>query len=217
MDPALTVVYLVEVRSECRLALQAEKDLLAAVANRKIIVLQDEDNLTDEERRHFEELNEGFSRAHINTQAMLAHAAAVSRLLSPGNGKWRRQRDERAAELRELVGVSQADLDALARSLRNDLEHFDERLYEWAELPSTDLYYLHPARALMYALDPYKNDPRELSRSYHPGKHLFTFWGDTYDLGEISRALISVNDAAGIAGFSILDANPGLFADQDVD
>lgn len=215
MDPALTAVYLAEVRGECALALQAEKDLLAAVMNRKIIIVEDEDNLTDEERRHFEEKYEGFLRAHINTQAMLAHAAAVSRLLSPGNGRWKRERDERAAELRQLIGVLTADLDALARSLRNDLEHFDERLYEWAELPTTDLFSLHPSRGLMYALDPYNSDPRELSRSYHPGKHLYTFWNETYDLAETSKALRRVYDQAGAAMFTILDEHPELFADQD--
>ena len=216
MDAALTVVYLAEIRGECQLALQAERDLLAATTDRPIGLVDDEDKMTAEERAYFEKDHADFMRAHINVQAMLTHAAAVSRMLSPGAGSHRAAREERASQMRELIGVDEADVAALSRGLRNDLEHFDERLYAWSELPNTDIYQLSPSRGLRHALNPYDNDIRELSRSYHPKDHLYTFWDETYDLGDISGALTRVYEAAGAAMFRILDENPPLFAQQDV-
>lgn len=215
VDAALTVVYLAEIRGECQLALQAEKDLITAATDRLILLVDDEGNLTDEEIARIEKRNADFLRAHINVQAMLTHAAAVSRLLRPGTGRWREEREERARTMRELTEVSSDDLAVLSRGLRNDLEHFDERLYAWSGLPSTDLYQFSPSRGLRYAMNPYDNDRRELSRSYHPGAHLYTFWEETYDLGEISSAVTRVYEAAGRAMFKILDENPPLFAQQE--
>lgn len=215
VDAALTVVYLAEIRSECQLALQAEKDLLAATVDHTIMIVSDEDNLTDDERSRFEERHANFLRAQIDVQAMLSHAAAVSRILCPGNGRWKAEREKRATLLRSSIGASVQDLVVLSRGLRNDLEHYDERLYAWSQLPTVDIYQMSPSRGLRWSLDPYDNDARDLSCCYHPKKHLYTFWNDTYDLGEISAALARVHAAAGKAMFEILDNNPPLFAQQD--
>lgn len=213
MGPDLMVVYLAELRSECELALQAEKDLLSATKDHRILLVSDDP--TDEEKREFEKQQQDFLRAHINVQAMLAHAGAVSRLLRPGGGRWQAEREGRAAELRDAIGVSAEDVDALARGLRNDLEHYDERLYKWSGLATTDLYIHWPSRGLRHGLYPYDNDVRELSRSYHPKRHLYTFWQETYDLAETSAALERVYEGAGKTMFKILRENPTMFAQQD--
>jgi hypothetical protein len=60
-------------------------------------------------------------------QESLAHAAALSRFFWPSKGKLR---DARGAKLRAAFNVNE-DSPLTERSLRNALEHFDERLDEF--------------------------------------------------------------------------------------
>ncbi len=213
MDAALTAVYLAEIRGECELALQAEKDLIEATKDRRIIVVADEDHLTDEERLYFEKHNADFLRAHINVQAMLTHAAAVSRLLKPGGGPRRNERVRRAAEVGELLDLEDGVPAVLSRTLRDHLEHYDERLLRWSELPGADPMYVWPSRGLGSGAT-MAGHPLDLSRTYQTNAHQYVFWGEVYDLSALSDALNAIWRAAGNALFKLLEENPWL-RDED--
>jgi len=67
--------------------------------------------------------------------SIVYHAAAVSRFLwSPGSRDkaLRRRSESRGAILRSSLAIP-ADHPIKSRTLRDHLEHFDERLDEWAE------------------------------------------------------------------------------------
>jgi hypothetical protein len=74
-------------------------------------------------------------RAFFSLQALVGAAAMASKLLWPGPAgrnpdPWRPLTEERAAWLRGVVAVGD-DSPLRSRSVRNGLEHFDERIDEW--------------------------------------------------------------------------------------
>ena len=71
-------------------------------------------------------------------QSILISAANISKFLW-GSGRDRKRLEAARKPLRELVGIEDGSvLDST--SLRNDFEHFDERIEEWASGPSSWAY-----------------------------------------------------------------------------
>jgi hypothetical protein len=64
---------------------------------------------------------------HDHAADFLNHAAVVSKILSPSGNRRSRSRAE---HLRQYLGIEQGE-PILGRTLRNHLEHIDERIDSW--------------------------------------------------------------------------------------
>jgi hypothetical protein len=130
-------------------------------------------------------------------QAFLSHAARASRLLwpQPGHGPSARKRLERGRMLRDLLGIP--DTHPLAiRRLRNDWEHFDERLDE--RIDSFDL------NEMIWQVvgGPLADDEiMRVVRHYDNESKVLTIFGTSEDL----KALRAAVDDVGIAVYALVN------------
>jgi hypothetical protein len=135
-------------------------------------------------QRRFELACEAFRAIH----SVLTHAGCLSRLLWPAARNARAARAQARGELiRSLLDLPDADASVLSqRDLRNHLEHYDERLDEWAA-KSPSRQYVHdvimPFRRLWGAED------RDIMRWYDPSTDTYRFQGEVFHLGALEAAL----------------------------
>ena len=112
------LIYLQEVKTQCSSVLFALEQF-----NKRLQEFTQPGKLEDR--------NTPSSEVFRALHSILTHAANVSRLLFPN-----RKRDEyaqqRGKKLRDVLGVDD-DSPIADRSLRNHLEHYDERLDQWAQ------------------------------------------------------------------------------------
>lgn len=180
------LIYLQEIKTQCRSVLFALDQF-----NKRIEEFTQPSAFGDHETPS----SEVFRALH----SVVTHAANVSRLLFPS-----RKRDEYAQQrgetLRELLGVDSSS-PILDRSLRNHLEHYDERLDQWAKNgqgPSkwfaTDT--IHPKDAGPSV------PPDSMLRAYLTDTREFYFMGDVYELvplvREVRRILEEVQEIPGV-------------------
>jgi hypothetical protein len=112
MDRRTTGVFLFEIESQCR---------LAAVFANQLHELTDDENLTSSSPTWTDEV-------WAAVQGILAAAAMLNKLLWGQAGKFAAER----AELRDMLGVED-DSPLGDPDVRNDFEHFDERLVHFVE------------------------------------------------------------------------------------
>ena len=65
-------------------------------------------------------------------QSLLSHAAMISKILLPDTSNNKHVRSERSRKLKEILNVKDRSL-LLSRTVRNNVEHLDERLDAWIE------------------------------------------------------------------------------------
>lgn len=114
-----TLIYLQEIQAQCRMAQQAGNALNQALAQ-------------DEPMKNYEDGAMKTAEVFRNVHSMLTHVANISRLLWPGEHVKSQHRKKRAQELRSLLELPDCGHPLGERSIRNDLDHFDERLDCWA-------------------------------------------------------------------------------------
>jgi hypothetical protein len=77
-------------------------------------------------------------------QAFLVSSANVSKLLFPidvrGTKSFKEECRKRGADLRGTLNIADNDPILGRHDLRNDFEHFDERLHVWAAKPGPNIY-----------------------------------------------------------------------------
>lgn len=119
-------------------------------------------------------------------QAFLAHAAAISRILWPP-GKNNATAQARGLHLRTVLGVD--DTHALrARTLRDHLEHFDERLDRWSqETTHGAIIDLHIGPTSVIGGPAVGRG--DFLRVYEPERKVFTFRGDEFDMQALVTGL----------------------------
>lgn len=170
------LVYLQEVELQCRYAENAVGDY-----NFILEKLLEEDS-TD--RREYLQ-NEVFRTLH----SFLTHTSNVSKLLWPtGTGRAKR----RGRRLRSLLSVTD-DNPLRSRTLRNHLEHFDERLDTWAEETGGNLFLnvIGPRSAVLADEGITVIPLRWLdSETAH-----FHFRGEEFDLQELADAAKELQEA----------------------
>lgn len=120
MDLLHQLIYLQEIQAQCRMALQAGNALNQALAR------------TDPKQSN-EEGAMWTAEVFRNVHSMLTHVANISRLLWPGEHVKSQRRKMRAHELRALLQLPHCGHPLGKRSIRDDLDHFDERLDCWAD------------------------------------------------------------------------------------
>lgn len=121
--------------------------------------------------------------AWAGIQLFLSAAGNVSKILWP---PWKKSL-ARGEELRSLLGIEPQN-PLSDRVLRNNFEHYDERIEEWFS-KNYSATYTDPV------IDPFKPIWGKLTvrhRDYNPVTRVLTFRGESIDLGVILKALEEV-------------------------
>jgi hypothetical protein len=131
-----------------------------------------------------------------HAQAFVNHAGAVSRILWPPfirDAARRAGAEARAQHLRNVLTII-IPHPLEDRTLRNHLEHFDERLDEWAT-STTSFNYVDLNIAPVGAIS--AGPPEQYFRQFDPTTNTLSFRGDSFDLQAIATAIESVGRAVG--------------------
>lgn len=166
MDEHLLRLYLGQVKEECEAAKKAINDLNAA--------LQSKGNVSP------------FPPA----QALVHHAAAVSRIFWPPGGKDKQvsQRSHSRGEaLRKAIGLTTPH-PVQSRTLRDHFEHFDERLDQWAEASRNR----NIIKRLIGPRDAIGGDgisDGDIIHHYDPASHIYAFRGEKFDVQALATGL----------------------------
>jgi hypothetical protein len=129
-----------------------------------------------------------------HAQAFINHTGVISRILWPPlihdpNGRARAQ--ARAAHLRTILNVSSPH-PLEDRTLRNHLEHFDERLDAWAASTQSFLFVdLNIGPPGSIAAGP----PEQVFRQFDPTTNTLSFRGESFDLQALTAAVGTVAQA----------------------
>ncbi|MCB0994929.1 MAG: hypothetical protein KDB21_07545 [Acidimicrobiales bacterium] len=108
-------------------------------------------------------------------QSILVSAANVSKIVT-GKGRDR---------LRERLRLDVATLAITTRSVRNDFEHFDERIEKWYGPEGGQIYvgrYVGPPDALRITA-PHR--PDRLFHRFDPSSNLVSFWDNEVDVQQL--------------------------------
>jgi hypothetical protein len=168
MDDFLRNVYLKVVGDDCEMCLRA------IIATKHSLLSEGEDDDTFTYLRTF-----------------IHYSAAVSRMFwPPGSGnKASRQRSEnRGTFLRTALGIPD-DHPLHSRTLRNHLEHFDERLDDWAESSAHRniiVNFLGPRASVVGIID------QDIIHHYDPATHIYSFRGAPFDIRALADAVTDV-------------------------
>ena len=164
MDDQLLQLLIREIRLQCRFALFAYNDLQEALRPLDI------------------------ERAFFFVHAFLSHAANVSKLLWPSRSA-SKVRGERLRSELSIINGSPIEL----RSFRNHLEHYDERLEDWASSSQrrniVDMNVM--PRTAIFGVD-----EGDFHRNLNPQNMEFYFRGEGYDLPSVARELETIENTA---------------------
>jgi hypothetical protein len=165
-QPFIDRIYLLELRRQTTSAQLAHAEAMTALSAASVALV--------------------FTRLH----AFLAHCANISKLLWPGqarNTTSRRRAKVRSAHLQKLLAEH---LDSLAplrsRALRDHLEHFDERLDDWAASAGNNFVDSNIAPLATFNL-PFPSGPR--LRHYDPTTAIFHFRDEGHSIAELRGAI----------------------------
>ncbi|CAB3920290.1 Uncharacterised protein [Achromobacter xylosoxidans] len=120
--------------------------------------------------------------------SLLTHAGVISRLLWPA-GKKRDARHRRAEVLRELLDLPASNHLLCDRSLRDGLEHFDERLDQWAAQQEASGDYWQDCIGPWEVPEMHGAKDHNVMRHYDPYDKIFRFQGKPVHVPAIGDAL----------------------------
>lgn len=115
-------------------------------------------------------------------QAMLVCAANLSKLLWGSEGKGL---EEQRKPLRDSLGVTD-DSHLRSRALRNDFEHFDERLDDWHKKGTHSYAGRNIGATARVHPD---GDPYDRFQHYDPETEIVTFWRHSVSIPDLRRAI----------------------------
>lgn len=139
--------------------------------------------------------------------SFLTHAAGVSRLLwptpprkrrgeAPATHRRRRSHSEtRGRELRNVLGVLNEEIGA-RRTLRDHLEHFDERIDNWVLTSDRHNFVdrcVGPSGSIVGA------EPEDVMRWFDPTTGRFSLRGTSFDLGALATWVSDLRSRTGRA------------------
>jgi hypothetical protein len=189
MDNHAISVFLNEVATQCGYTLSA-----AAQVNNALKALnQDTDSDDNLNQRQFLK-REVFRGLH----SLLTHASNISRILWPpsGNSAVAKRRANRGIALRHYLDLPDNGHPLKERTLRDHLEHFDERLDDWAGT-SIQRNFIQDSIGAWGALPSF--DEGDVMRWFDPSTLRFIFRGQSFDIqiivSEIAK-LLPIAEAA---------------------
>jgi hypothetical protein len=139
----------------------------------------------------------------------LQHSSTVSRILWPSGSKSQQKKkraEERGLYLKSTLAVADGHI-LQSRSLRDHLEHFDERLDEWAETSAHKKLadnLIGPRSALGSAVK-----DGEIMRMYDPTKKEVVFMGKKFEMQTLVNGVEDVK-AKAAARLQDVEANKRL-------
>jgi hypothetical protein len=163
LDSFLVKVFQQQILFQCECALQSLSDLNEALA-----VSADE--------------NHDPTAIFVSLQNLLNAAANIAKAFWGQGGKLSDQR----TKLRDSIEL---DDDSPLRSvtMRNNFEHFDERLDSWWAKSQRHIYVdlnIGPPHGFFSGVD-----ASDIFRLYDPEQQLLVFWGETYDVQAIATEI----------------------------
>jgi hypothetical protein len=114
-------------------------------------------------------------RFWFSAQSIVVAAANITKAFW-GSGRDQKQIEERRTPLRTSLGITEDSVFRLM-SLRNHLEHFDERLDEWLEQSARKWHIDGSIGDITRLIEP-PPEPVEVFRFFNPANGDLTFWGD---------------------------------------
>lgn len=169
MDEHLLRLYLGQVKAECEAAFNAIQGLNAALQS-------------PEEASPFP-----------SAQALVHHAAAVSRMFWPP-GSRNKQAKERAAlrgeTLRNAICLTTPH-PVQSRTLRDHFEHFDERLDAWAEA-SKHRNIIKQLVGTRAAVGGDGVEDGDIIHHYDPATKVYAFRGEKFDVQDLATGLSDI-------------------------
>jgi hypothetical protein len=179
MDSRDIAVYLKEAETQCRLAIGA----VIALNNALNANSDAPGGGTDWERFKYIQ-GEIFRSLH----SLLTHASNISRLFWPptSSKKEGQAREQRGSFLRSRVGLAEDGHVLKKRTLRDHLEHFDERIDHWRETSVRKNYAqdIVAPKGAIYGLE-----ETDIMRWYDPSRKMFMFRGEEFDIQELISAI----------------------------
>ena len=175
MDDLPRLLYLQEIQAQCRMAIIAFDSLSQWPTG------------YPSGRTH----EEGAVKAAAffrDVHSMLTHAGVISRLLWPA-GRQQETRQQRAAELRELLGLPSSKHLLCDRALRDALEHFDERLDEWTARKEAPRDYWQDCIMPWEVPQRHGAKDHNLMRHFDPESDVFRFQGKPVHLPTMGHAV----------------------------
>jgi hypothetical protein len=208
MDGLAAFAFLSEIQTQAQYAMNAVPQVNQATRALKLI-----DSNTPAAWPHSEEVFRGL-------HSFLTHASNVSQILWPGAPKRKmketnQQYDERVKAdkrmqrgevLRKLLGIDDGEHPLKSRKLRDHLEHFDERLDEWAAAGANRTYlqdFIGDVRETLTIA------PRDQMRSFDPDLVVFRFRGEEFELAPLQSALAQIKTRAAGAAFRLCSPEEG--------
>jgi hypothetical protein len=192
-----TLIYVGEIERQCQYALSAFAQLLDVLA-----WIQQPQGSRTERPPEFDFYNEVFRSIH----SFLTHASNVSRILWPALPRRKKRESDEAyiVRIRRFDRISRsidlrAQLDLADehllkdRTLRDHLEHFDERLDQWRKVNETKRF----ADIIVGPPDMISGQDRsEILRWLNPATMNFYFRGDVFDLQAIAMGIRQIKETA---------------------
>lgn len=193
MDEQLQKIFFSELEKQCAYAKGAIKQLE--------ITINTQNNLIDAHPQEdfFSRMSELHADAFRQLHSFLTHTSNISKILWPSkpqpqkhetNAAYKkrilqRPKISRSSALRKKLGYEETHT-LSDRTLRDHLEHYDERLDEWGASSEnknivTDMIG-DPASVAGI-------DARDRMRTFNPGNYIYTFRGDEYSITQLYEAV----------------------------
>jgi len=123
-------------------------------------------------------------------QALVLHAAAISRMFWPPGSKDKHARvraQRRGEALRQAIDIPQGH-PVQSRALRDHIEHFDERLDDWAER-SRHRNIVHRLVGPRSAIGGNAIDDSDITHHYDPEVKVYVFRGERFDIQALTSGV----------------------------
>lgn len=126
----------------------------------------------------------------LHLRSAVSHAASVSRVLWPGQAKKASRASTRGQHLRRILEIEDTHV-VRRRNLRDHIEHFDERLDDWAESS--------PHRNLVDRLVGPRSaiggdaiTDQDILNHFDPALASYIFRGEAFDIQELTNGVLDI-------------------------
>ena len=180
MDTFVQRIFLQELDTQCKFALNAAKALNDVMTRYGAMSRSRDEGLDPEVKMTLHA--EVFRTIH----SLLTHASNASKILWPvASGD-----KSRGRHLREILGIGEQSHPLRNRTLRDHLEHFDERIDKWAA--GGGRVFAHDIIGPLTLISGL--NPQDRMRWYDSENATMNFRGESYDIKEVVGAVQDIRE-----------------------